>query len=102
MSQTHRRRKEDTLNLRVDPVLKAEFVAATETENKPVAEVLREFMRSYVLRARRRRFAAEARRQSRLVAGSADETEIMNWIRDACDQPHEPLCAPPDRLLCLL
>jgi hypothetical protein len=82
MAQTHQPRKGDTLNLRVDPALKAEFTAATETENKPVAEVLREFMRSYVQRARRRRFAAEARRQSRLVADSPDEAEVMNWIRD--------------------
>jgi hypothetical protein len=82
MPQTTRRRKEDTLNLRVDPALKSEFVAATEAENKSVAEVLRELMRSYVQRARRRKFAAEARRQSRLVANSADEAEVMNWIRD--------------------
>ena len=82
MSQTHHRRKEDTLNLRVDPTLKAEFVAATESENKPVAEVLREFMRSYVARARRRKFAAEARRQSQLVANSAEEAAVMDWIRD--------------------
>ncbi len=82
MPQTYQRRKEDTINLRVDPDLKAEFMAATETENKPVAEVLREFMRNYIQRARRRKFAAEARRQSQLVANSADETEVMNWIRD--------------------
>jgi Protein of unknown function (DUF3018) len=86
MPQTRKRRKEDTLNLRVDPVLKAEFMAATETENKPVAEVLREFMRSYVQRVRRRKFAAEARRQSQLVANSADEAEVMNWIRDVSGQ----------------
>jgi len=82
LPQTYQRRKEDTINLRVDPDLKAEFMAATETENKPVAEVLREFMRNYIQRARRRKFAAEARRQSQLVANSADETEVMNWIRD--------------------
>jgi len=82
MSSTYQRRKEDTINLRVDPDLKAEFMAATETENKPVAEVLREFMRNYIQRARRRKFAADARRQSQLVANSADETEVMNWIRD--------------------
>jgi hypothetical protein len=75
-------RKEDTLNLRVDPVLKAEFVAAAESENKPVAEVLRQLMHNYVQSAKRRKFAAEARRQSRLVANSADEAEVMNWIRD--------------------
>jgi hypothetical protein len=75
-------RKEEMLNLRVDPALKSEFVAATESENKAVAEVLREFMRSYVQRARRRKFVAEARRQSVLLANSADEAEVMNWIRD--------------------
>ena len=82
MSQAQQRRKAEILNLRIDPALKAEFVAATETENKPVAEVLRAFMRSYVQRARRRKFAAEARRQSQLVSNSADESEVMNWIRD--------------------
>jgi hypothetical protein len=82
MSQTMKRRKQDTLNLRLDAALKAEFAAATETESKSVAEALRELMRSYVQRARRRKFAAEAGRQSRLVANSADETEVMNWIRD--------------------
>ena len=80
--QTAQRRKGDTLNLRVDPALKAEFIAATEAENKPVAEVLRDFMRIYIKRARRRRFAAEARKQSQRVANSADESEVMNWIRD--------------------
>ena len=86
VSQARQRRKVDTLNLRVDPALKAEFVAATETANKPVAEVLREFMRAYVERARRRRFATEARRQSQLVANSADEAEVMAWIRDVSGQ----------------
>src|SRR5664279_5484817 len=56
MPHTKHRRKEDALSLRVDPALKAEFMAATESENKPVAEVLRNFMRSYVQRAKRKRF----------------------------------------------
>jgi hypothetical protein len=82
MPHTHHQRKEDTLNLRVDPALKADFMDAAETENKPAAEVLRNLMRAYVQRAKRRRFAAEARRQSQLVATSAEEAEVMNWIRD--------------------
>jgi hypothetical protein len=80
--QTVQRRKADTLNLRVDPALKAEFTAATEAENKPVAEVLRDFMRSDVKCTRRRKFAAESRRQSQRVAASANESEVMNWIRE--------------------
>jgi len=80
--QTDQRRKVDILALRVDPALKAKFAAATEAENKPVAGVIRDFMRSYVKRARRRKFAAEARRQSQRVSNSADELEVMNWLRD--------------------
>lgn len=82
MAQTLERRGETTLNLRVDAALKSEFVAAVEAEDRPAAEVLRMLMRRYVEEARRRRFAAEARRQSQLIADSEDETEVMRWIQD--------------------
>ncbi len=82
MPVTEHRGKEATLNLRVDAALKAEFVSVVEAEERPAAEVLRELMRSYVEEARRRRFAAEARRQSQLVAASEDEAEVMRWIQD--------------------
>jgi hypothetical protein len=39
-------------------------------------------MRGYVEEARKRRFAAEARRQSQLIAASEDEAEVMRWIQD--------------------
>jgi hypothetical protein len=39
-------------------------------------------MRGYVEQARQRRFAAEARRQSQLIAASEDEAEVMRWIQD--------------------
>jgi len=74
--------KETTLNLRIDAALKAEFTAAVETEDRAAAEVLRSFMRRYVEEAQRRRFAAEARRQSQLIAASEDEAEVMRWIQD--------------------
>lgn len=74
--------KESTLNLRIDPTLKAEFTAAVEDEDLAAAEVLRGLMRRYVEEARRRRFAAEARRQSQLIATSEDEAEVMRWIQD--------------------
>jgi antitoxin component of RelBE/YafQ-DinJ toxin-antitoxin module len=70
------------LNLRVDAVLKAEFTQVVEAEERPVAEVLRSFMRRYVDEARKRSFAAEARRQSQLIAASEDEAEVMRWIQD--------------------
>ena len=76
------RNKEATLNLRVDPALKAEFVSAVEAEDRPAAEVLRGLMRNFVEESRRRRFAAEARRQSQLIAASKDEAEVMRWIQD--------------------
>jgi antitoxin component of RelBE/YafQ-DinJ toxin-antitoxin module len=74
--------RETTLNLRIDAALKAEFVAQVEDEGRPVSEVLRELMRGYVEEARKRRFTAEARRQSQLIAASEDEAEVMRWIQD--------------------
>ena len=82
MPQTIARPRESTLNLRVDTALKMEFASAVEAENRPAAEVLRGLMRSYVADARKRRFAAEARRQSELISVSEDEAEVMRWIQD--------------------
>jgi hypothetical protein len=70
------------LNLRVDAALKMEFAAAVEAEDRPASEVLRSLMRVYVEETRKRRFAAEARRQSELIAASEDEAEVMRWIQD--------------------
>ncbi|MEE3504176.1 hypothetical protein [Acidiphilium acidophilum] len=82
--------KEESFNFRVDPKLKAEFQTATEAEDKPAAQVLRDFMRAYVERQRERSFATAARRQSRLIAEHAadpasDEAEVMRWIEDVSD-----------------
>lgn len=74
--------KESTLNLRIDATLKTEFAAAVQDEDRPAAEVLRELMRRYIQEVRRRRFTAEARRQSQLVAASKDEAQVMRWIQD--------------------
>jgi antitoxin component of RelBE/YafQ-DinJ toxin-antitoxin module len=82
MLQAIERSRETTFNLRIDATLKAEFAAAVEAEDLPAAEVLRSMMREYVEEARKRRFAAEARRQSQLIASSADEAEVMRWIQD--------------------
>lgn len=77
--------RESTLNLRIDAALKQAFVAEVEAEDRPAAEVLRTLMRGYVEAARKRRFAAEARRQSQLIAASKDEAEVMRWIQDVSD-----------------
>jgi hypothetical protein len=90
MPRTSQHPKETSFNLRIDPALKAAFAAATEAEDKPAAQVLRDFMRAYVKEHERRTFEAEARRQSRLVAEAArdphgDEAEVMRWIEGAAD-----------------
>ena len=82
--------KEESFNFRIDPKLKAEFQTATEAEDKPAAQVLRDFMRAYVERQRERALATEARRQSRVLtkhatASGSDEVEVMRWIEDVAD-----------------
>ncbi len=82
--------KEESFNFRIDPKLKADFQTATEAEDKPAAQVLRDFMRGYVERQRERAFTAEARRQSHVLAERAadpgsDEAEVMRWIEDVSD-----------------
>ena len=85
MSRTTQNHKAETLNLRIDPSLKAEFLAISETENKPVAEILRELMRAYVEHTKSKKFADEARRQSQLLASSSEETEVFRWMQDVSD-----------------
>ena len=82
MPQAAERTRETTLNLRIDAVLKAQFAAVVEAEDRPAAEVLRGLMRGYVEDWQRRRFTAEARRQSKLIADAEDEAEVMRWIQD--------------------
>ena len=90
MPRTSPRPKVESFNFRVDPELKAAFTAATAAEDRPAGQVLRDFMRGYVERQRERVAAAEARRQSRLIAERAtdpisDEAEVMRWIDNLSD-----------------
>ncbi len=82
MPRTSSHSKDSVLNLRIDPELKTQFGLAARAENKPIAEALRDLMRSYVEAARQRAFVQEARRQSQSIAGSPDEAEIMRWMED--------------------
>jgi hypothetical protein len=68
MPRSTRNLKESSFNFRIDPALKAAFTQATEAEDKPAAQVLRDFMRAYVKQRERRAFEAEARRQSLMAA----------------------------------
>lgn len=85
MARVSQHAKEQTFNFRVDPALKAAFQSATEAEDKPAAQVLRDFMRVYVARRGRRDFIAEARRQSEAIAVRAadqatDEAAVMREL----------------------
>jgi hypothetical protein len=73
MPRTTRHAKETSFNFRLDPTLKAAFSAAAEAADKPAAQLLRDFMRSYVQQRERRAFEAEARRQSRAIAARAED-----------------------------
>lgn len=66
--------KEQSFNFRIDPKLKAEFQEATEAEDKPAAQVLRDFMRVYVERQR-----------DRAADPTSDEAEVMRWIEAVSD-----------------
>jgi hypothetical protein len=85
------RAKADSFNFRVDPALESAFARATEAEDKPAAQVLREFMRLYVARRQRKVFEAEARRQSREAAERArnpksDEAASLRGLEALLDQ----------------
>jgi hypothetical protein len=91
MPRTTQHAKESSFNLRIDPALKAAFTAATEAEDKPAAQVIRDFMRAYVKRSERRAFEADARRQSRAIAERAvdrtsDEYAVMREIAAELDR----------------
>jgi hypothetical protein len=90
MPRASQHRKASSFNLRIDPALKAAFTAATEAEDKPAAQVLRQFMRAYVKQRQRKAFEAEARRQSLVLAERArdpasDEAAVMRWIEGVAD-----------------
>ena len=56
MPRTSRTPKESSFTFRIDPAPKAAYTAATEAEDKPAAQVVREFMRSFVKRREREAF----------------------------------------------
>lgn len=85
MPRTTSHPKAENFNFRIDPALKAAFTAATRADERPAAEVLRDFMRTYVAERERRAFEVEARRQSREVAALAcdrasDEAQVLREL----------------------
>lgn len=76
---------ETSFTFRIDPGLKQEFLKITDKENKPGSQVLRDLMAAYIQRKKRKEFEAEAHRQSKLIASSPEEAEVMDWISDVTD-----------------
>jgi hypothetical protein len=92
MPRTSQHPKETSFNLRIDPTLKAAFTAATEAEDKPAAQVVRDFMRSYVKQRERQAFEQAARRDSLAAAKAAldpnsDEAQVMREIEAELADP---------------
>jgi predicted transcriptional regulator len=85
MPGTNQHSKADTLTFRIDPGLKAAFAEIAKEQSRSAGDILREHIRHLVEQKRRRDFAAEAERQSLLVAESSDEAEVMRWIAEIAD-----------------
>lgn len=73
---------EATMNLRLDAELKSDFLALAEKESRPASEILRELMRQHIRESRYRQYCEEAERESKIVAESEDEAEVMRWIEN--------------------
>jgi hypothetical protein len=85
MVTANRKTKEESFNFRVDPHLKAEFQTVSRAEDRPAAQILRDFMRAYIASRKRKNFAAEAHRQSKSVAARAadprsDEAAVLREL----------------------
>jgi len=76
---------EATINLRLDAELKSEFLTIAEKESRPASEILRELMRNYIREARRQEYFQEAERESKIIAESEDEAEVMRWIENVSE-----------------
>jgi len=85
MPRISQHKKESSFNLRIDPKLKTAFTQATEAEDKPAAQVIRDLMWAYVRRRERENFERDAHRQSREAAIRArdsrtDEYAVMREL----------------------
>lgn len=72
--------KEATMTFRVEPDLRADFSAAAERENRPAAQILRDFMRSYVEKTRPRISKEERAYREYLVKEAFTSAEMEGCI----------------------
>ena len=73
------------MTFRLDPQLKAALTEKAHAESKPVGEVVRELIREFVEQEHRRKFSAEAQRQSsecaqRTADPNSDGAAVMREI----------------------
>ena len=85
--------KKSRFTFRIDPALKAAFSRATEAEDRPAAQVLRDFMRTYVKQRVRRAILSEARRQSleaavRAADPQSDDAVSLQEFETLLDEDH--------------
>lgn len=77
----------DTLTFRLEPELKAVLAERAHEESKALGEVMRDLIRDFAEQERRRKFLAEAERQSLECARTAsdqssDEARVMRELED--------------------
>ena len=82
--------KDASFSLRVDPALKAAFAAAAESQDRPAASVVRDFMAAFVRQQELRTGQTEIARQCAILNRAAldpdsDEAEVMRWIESVAD-----------------
>ena len=77
----------ETITIRVERTLKDEFISATKTEDRPASEVLRDLMLAYIQDRERKRFEADALRESKLIAASFDEKEVDLLFEETWNLP---------------
>ena len=68
--------------MRIDPESENQPVAAGREETDSTVEALSQLISAYVAAVDQREFGAQARRQSKLILDSPEETEIWRWIHD--------------------
>ena len=86
----HPNERGETFTFRLDPTLKTAFMRAAAAEDKPAGELLRQLLRDYVARARRREFAHQAQRQAmeaaaRAAVPSSDEAAVQRELEADLD-----------------
>lgn len=88
--------KEVQMTFRIEPELRAEFTDAALQEHRPAAQVLREFMRTYVNEMRERRdapandaiSAAERRRRESAVNFARSSIGLEGFKPSKADEAH--------------